>query len=365
MSNRRKTNLFVFLLAGALAFGLSSAALAQNTASGTSITNTATLSYTVDGNAQAPVPSNPATFLVDNKVDLMVTTIDGGIVSVVPNSTAQVLTYTVTNNGNTVQDYSLTAQISATGAFGETETFDATNVNVFVDTDNDDTYTAGTDTDLYIDELDMTETITVFVVADIPQGQVNDDVASYDLIAQTAIGGTGGTQGADIANDNRLDADDPTLVQIVFADGTGTADGARDGRFSSKDGYKVVTAVLTAVKTTNVLSDPFNNAVNPKAIPGATVGYQVLVENFGTVTADNVEVIDSIPTNSSFLVGSVSTVSASAATVTFSNDGGVTWAYGPVAGANGTDPAVNAVRVVFATVAGGTLVQENFSVMID
>ena len=41
MSIRSKQNLFVILLAGALAFGLSSAALAQNTPSGTTITNTA------------------------------------------------------------------------------------------------------------------------------------------------------------------------------------------------------------------------------------------------------------------------------------------------------------------------------------
>ena len=37
----------------------------------------------------------------------------------------------------------------------------------------------------------------------------------------------------------------------------------------------------------------------------------------------------------------------------------------PVAGANGTDPAVTDVRVVFATVAGAATATENFSVVID
>jgi uncharacterized repeat protein (TIGR01451 family) len=362
MSNRSKNNLFVFLLAGALAFGLSSAALAQNTASGTPIDNTATLDYWVGGTQQAQVSSNTASFVVDNKVDLTVTTVDVAIVSVVPGTFAQVLTYSVTNNGNTVQDYSLAALNSATGAFGETETFDAALPNVFVDSDANNSYTAA-DTDTYIDELASGASITVFVVADIPLVQVNNDVSSFDLVAQTATGGVANTQGGDILNDDAGTADDPTLVQIVFGDGAGTADGARDGQHSSKDGYKVISAELVAVKTTNVVSDPFNGGVNPKAIPGATVGYQVLVTNNGTVTADNVEVIDSVPANSAFLVGSVTTVPAAA--VTYSADGGTTWGYGPVANANGTDPAVTDVRVVFATVAGAATAQENFSVLID
>jgi len=362
MSYRSKTNLFVFLMAGVLAFGLTSGALAQNTPANTIINNTATLDYSVGGTPQAQVLSNTATFRVDNKVDLMVTTVDAAIVSVIPGVFNQVLTYSVTNNGNALQDYTLTALNSATGAFGETETFDAANVRVFVDSDGNNTYSAA-DTDLYIDELAPGASITVFVVSDIPLAQVNDDVASYDLVAQTARGGSIGAQGADILTDDRLNADDPTLVQIVFADGTGTADGPRDGQFSSKDGYMVVSADLTAVKTTTVISDPFNLGVNPKAIPGATVGYQVLVTNNGTVTADNVAVIDSTPSNSAFLVGSVGSVPAGA--VTYSNDGGATWTYGPVAGPNGTDAAVTDVRVVFPSVAGGANAQVNFSVLID
>ena len=271
MSIRSKKNLFVIMLAGALVFGLSTSALAQNTPSGTSIDNTATLDFTVSGTPQAQVVSNIASFLVDNKVDLTVTTVDGAIVAVIPGGLAQVLTYTVTNNGNTVQDYSLTALNSVLGAFGETETFDAVNVTVFVDTDGDNTYTAA-DTDVYVDELVSGATITVFVVSDIPLVQINNDVASYDLVAQTAVGGTAGAQGGDILTDDAAAADDPAVIQIVFGDAAGTVDGATDGRFSSKDGYKVVTTTLTAVKSTIVISDPFNLGVNPKAIPGATVG---------------------------------------------------------------------------------------------
>jgi len=362
MSIRSKKNLFMIVLAGALVLGMSPIALAQNTPSGTTINNTATLDFSVSGTPQAQVASNVASFVVDNKIDLTVTTVDGAIVATIPGAVTQVLTYLVTNTGNTVQDYSLTAANSAVGAFGEVETFDAVNTTVYVDTDGDTVYTAA-DTDTYIDELASGASINVFVVSDIPLTQVNDDVASYDLIAQSATGGTAGALGGDILADDAGTPDDPAVIQIVFGDAAGTADGARDGRFSSKDGYKVVTTTLTAMKTSTVTNDPFNLGVNPKAIPGATVQYQILVTNSGTLAADNVEVIDTIPANSAFVVGSVGAVPAGV--VSYSNDGGLTWTYVPVPGANGTDPLVTGVRVVYLTVAAASAATETFSVLID
>ena len=47
-------------------------AYAVGTASGTNITNTATVNFTVGGVGQTPVNSNVTTFVVDRKVDLTV-----------------------------------------------------------------------------------------------------------------------------------------------------------------------------------------------------------------------------------------------------------------------------------------------------
>jgi len=362
MSHFINKSLVSALLVGALTLVLVPMAMAGGTPSGTPVDNTATVDFSVSGSPQTAVVSNTASFVVDNKIDLTVTTVDGVIVTVVPNTTGQVLTYSVRNDGNTVQDFSLQAVASAVGAFFETETFDATGVTVWVDFDGDNAYNSAVDTDVYIDELAVDASITVFVVSSIPIAQVHDDVASYDLIAQTALGGSIGAQGADILTDDSGIADDPTTVEIVFGDGGGSADVANDGRFSSLDGYKVVSADLTVVKTTTVISDPFNLGVNPKAIPGATVGYQVLVTNIGLVTADNVTVVDSVPANSSFLVGSVT---APGAAVTYSNDGGATWAYAPVAAVNGADTAVTDIRAIFPSVAAAASAQENFQVLIN
>jgi uncharacterized repeat protein (TIGR01451 family) len=353
------------MLALPLALVLAPPAKADGTASGTPISNSASVDYKVGGVDQPQIVSNTATFVVDNKVDLTVTTVDVAIVAVVPGAVNQVLTYSVTNNGNTVQDYSLQALDSATGAFGETETFDATNVRVFVDSNSNGTYDPGVDTADYIDELAADVTITVFVVADIPSDRVDGDVASYDLIAQTAQGGAAGSQGADITTDDSGSPDDPDVVQIVFADGAGIADAANDGQHSSLDGYKVQTATLSVAKGASVISDPINGAVNPKAIPGATVEYTIDIDNLGTNPATDVIVVDAVPINTAFLVGSVSTTPAVGPTVDYSDDGGSTWTYVPVAGPDGSDPTVTHVRVTFANIANGASAQEVFQVLIQ
>ena len=133
MFTRSKPILLTLLIAGAFVLGAVPQAWADGTPSGTSIDNSATIDYTVGGVGQTQITSNIASFVVDNRVDLTVTTVDFAIVSVVPGSFNQVLTFTVTNSGNTTQDYSLTAPNSAVGAFGFPETFDANNVRVFVD----------------------------------------------------------------------------------------------------------------------------------------------------------------------------------------------------------------------------------------
>jgi uncharacterized repeat protein (TIGR01451 family) len=317
--------------------GMSQIALAVGTPSGTTVDNAATVNYTVGGVGQAQIVSNTASFVVDNMVDLTVTTVDGAAVIVNPGSVARVLTYTVTNTGNTVQDYSLTASPGTGTFYGVTDNFDATNVQVFVDANSNGTYDAGVDIQSYIDELAEDATITVFIVADIPIGQVDLDGAIYDLVAQTAQGGSAGVQGADILNDDNGNIspggtpsdipDDPATIQIVFADGTGSVDGARDGRFSSRDAFVVGSAVLAVVKSQAVINDPFNGANNPKAIPGATIRYTIDISNSGSTNADVVVVADQIPANTTFVSASVTTANSNGGatiTVEYSADG-VNW----------------------------------------
>ncbi|MFA6471251.1 MAG: hypothetical protein WCU00_04335 [Candidatus Latescibacterota bacterium] len=283
-------NCFVF---GVLLFCTTADVFAL-TASGTSITNSATVNYDVNSIPQTAKESNTAAFVVDNKVDLTVTTNDGAIVQVTPGATAQVLTYVVKNTGNTIQDFSLTAPDAAAGAFAETETFNATNVHIFVESGAHVGYLDTEDTATYIDQLAAGAEIKVYVVANIPLAQIDADVSSFDLVAQVAAGTTTGSKGADITSDDVGTADNSTTIQIVFADGAGSADAAKDGKHSSRDGYKCVSSKLTIAKTTTVISDPFSSS-NPKAIPGAVVEHVITVSNgAGGADATNITITDDL-----------------------------------------------------------------------
>ena len=353
-----KNRRIIGLVLVALLMGTAQMALAVGTPSATSIGNTATLDFTISGVAQVPVASNTATFVVDNRVDLTVAVLDGGSVNVVPGALGMYMTYSVTNTGNTSQDYSLTALADAG------DDFDALNLVIFVDSNGNSTYEPALDTATFVDELAMDTSVTVFVVGDIPLAALDAQIANYDLVVQTATAGGINVLGAVILADDAGIVDDPNTVQIVFADAAGSTDAALDGQFSALDQFLVVTVTLTVAKTSAVTNDPINGAVNPKAIPGATMDYTLVVTNTGNAGADNVIVADAIPANTAFTVSSVVTVPAGA-TVEFSNDGGATWAYVPVDSGDGSDPNVSHVRVDFGTVAGPGNAQADFQVLIQ
>ena len=78
MKYLRKLGLPGLLFVGVLALSASPPGFAAGTASGTDVTNTATLSYSVGGVPQTDVPSNVTTFKVDNKVDVTVAEASSG-----------------------------------------------------------------------------------------------------------------------------------------------------------------------------------------------------------------------------------------------------------------------------------------------
>lgn len=291
---------------------------AAGTASSTSIDNRATVSYAIGATAQPVIESSPTgnatagvgngadtSFVVDNKIDLTVAELSGSYTAVAAGGNSEVLVYTVTNTGNTVQDFSLSAADNATDPFGGTDNFDATPVGVFVDANANGTYEVGVDLATYVDELAADASATVFVVRSIPGGQANGDISAVTLTAQVAQGGASSVHGADITTDDSAIADDPATVQIVFADAAGDTDGANDGAHSDTDAYRVGAAQITVSKGSAVIADPINGATNPKAIPGATIEYTVTVSNAAgaSATATNVQVADSL--NAEITAGTV------------------------------------------------------------
>ena len=303
------------LLAGTAAIASIGTAHAQSattgTVAGTTITNTATASYTVNGTA-GTATSNTATFVVDRKVNLTV------IAS--PNTPSQVnldqvgayTTFQVTNNTNGVQDFALsTSQAVLTGILTGTDTFDLTDLKVYVDANDNGVYDPGVDTREFIDELAPDGRATVFVVGNVPS-TVLGKMAQVGLKATVAAGGGSGTLGAVLVPTplNTLNQDNE--IDIVFADddndGAIGYDTSGNGAAWAYGAYDIgVTAVnLSIVKSATVLSDGVS-ALNPKALPGAIVQYCLTVTNATLLTpATGINLADVIPANTTYVPGSIS-----------------------------------------------------------
>lgn len=287
-------------LAGLAAGG---AAHALGTAAGTAITNLATLNYSVGGAAQTAIGSSETgnttgagtatSFVVDNKINLLVASTDTTFVSVVPgltgvgggnpNSALQVTTFTVTNTGNSVQDFSLLAANLGNGTtlFGGTDNFDGTSCVARVESGTTAGYDA-TDTATFIDELPANGVKTVYVICAIPVARVNNDVAVVSLTATALAGGAAGVQGAALVETTGANT---AGVDIVFADGAGTDDLARNANYSARSAFRVVTATLTVTKSVAAVCDPFNGSASPKNIPGTFVRYTITIANTGAASA--------------------------------------------------------------------------------
>ncbi len=301
---KKATQTLMFAGASMAALVANTNAYALGTIAGTSVNNTATVGYSIGGIAQPTVPSNTASFLVDRKANLTVAQVGGAATFTSYSATSQVTTFTVTNTTNSVQDIQLAAAnavIGSTTALNHTDTYGVTNIRVFVDVNNDGVYEPGTDTATYIDELAPDASKTVFIVADTPATGPAGGVAGINLVGTLAVGGTPGTMGAVLLPTTVYD---PTVVGTVFADGAGSVDIARDGKFSAEAEYDIYGVSAAAIKTFRVVSDPINGTTTPQSIPGAILEYCIAVQNTGLQTITNVNVADNIPTNTTYFPGS-------------------------------------------------------------
>lgn len=290
-------------------------AFAAGTIAGTDVVNLATVDYSVNGNDQEDIESAPGlgnnvpgvgngedtVFEVDNRVDFSLTQVGGVHTNVTPGDTDAFVEFILANDGNAVQDFRMVATqlASADGAvFGLTDSDkDIASLRVRVG-NGGGVPTTGSDD--FVDELVPDETVTLYVYgnADALLGLVDGDVLNIELTATAAEGGTagGGAPGADLVDDIGS-ADDPLVVDIVFAEGGVLGDGVE----SDRHGFLVQSAGLNVTKAVTVLDDPFNGTTDPKAIPGATVEYVITVANSGSEDAENISITDSIDTDVVFI----------------------------------------------------------------
>lgn len=272
--------------------GISGQAFATGTNSGDTVTNTATVNYTVSSVAQTPI-SAANSFTVDTIVRFNLT--GGTTVDVAPGQTNQYQTYVLTNTSNTTSQFTLSATNDSSG-----DNFDmnlpgagSAGVRVYADTNGNGVYDPGTDaqvtTNVTLTSVLPTDHATYFVVGDTPSTVTNSQTANVTLLA-TAINPA---TSAAWVNDTTADNQGGT-AQIVVGNGTATRPGT----------FRVQTATLAVTKTSSVISDPINGtAAARKAIPGAVMQYQILVANSGSQPATLQNITDPVPTQTAFRQG--------------------------------------------------------------
>ena len=318
-----QTKLFGGLIIAASLMFSQSAWAVSGTASNTTISNLATLNYSVGGTAQAAIGSSAAgnttgagtatTFVVDKKVNLVVAEVSNTPTTVAPGQAVAVTTFTVTNTGNDVQDFALTGVgniASGQTIFNDTtsltDNFDATGCSAFAESGATAGFQAAEDIATFIDELSTTA--TAYVVCSIPAAQANNSVAITQLTATARTGGTaGGAVGAALTN-NTATAN-TAGVDNVFADSAVAANAsntvplqtANDASAFARDAYKVSAAVLTVSKTQSIQCDPVTGTSTPHNIPGAVVRWTITIANAsGAGSANLATVSDAISANTTF-----------------------------------------------------------------
>ena len=222
-------SLLIFTVAAPPAFG-------QSTPAGDTITNTATISHEVDGVPQPDLTPN-VSFIADRAINLNLIEPDGVTTPVTAGQTDAVTRFELTNLSNETLDFGLTlaALTGGTAAHGGTDNFDLSGLQIFVDANDNDAYDSGTDTAQIVEDLAAGETISIFVVGDVPSGALGNDVAGHALTATAYEGGSPGLGAAlSESGSNTIGA-----MDTHFLDGAGTSDASGDAAFSSADDFTV------------------------------------------------------------------------------------------------------------------------------
>jgi len=149
-----------------------------------------------------------------------------------------------------------------------------------------------------------------------------------------------------------------TYTPVTGPEGTWTAEvlakeGTEDSVTHTNSATFDVSYYLTMLKSSTVISDPFNLLVNPKRVPGATIRYTLDVSNSRATGTTNVVVVDAMPTNTTYVANSI-TVGGAARTDLVDGDN---------ADYNVTN--ANAVTVTVGTLGSGASETITFDVTID
>ncbi len=148
---------------------------------------------------------------------------------------------------------------------------------------------------------------------------LTNGTANY-VIGNTAVGdqASGGTAGdGNVVVTFQSPVDTVTIIYGNAATAPANPDGQAAAWFDVS--FCPPTASLGVTKVSSVVSDGISGT-NPKAVPGATLRYCILISNAGSATTTDVSASDNLPAGTSFVAGSMLTSTSCNGTTTAEDD---------------------------------------------
>ena len=249
---------------------------AAGTSAGTVVENTVTLNYSVGTVPQSAVTADD-TFIVDRIIDVVIAVNNSGV-ETQPGSTQVKLGFTVGNEGNDAETWTLSLAENGSDDF---DVDGLANCHLF-DSSGADLGVLSQDIAFGVDDNKTFE-----VACDMPTDAKDGESAEVFLVAtikdRSNDTGTADTQGTVLAD-----------AQNVYAEGASdNSDAKHDGHFTKGGTYTILSAEVGFTKSSIVISDESGTA-EAHRIPGAVVRYCFDITNSGSAIAENVRLTEDL-----------------------------------------------------------------------
>lgn len=241
----------------------------KGVAAGTTITNTAKLSYKMNGSLIL-TQSNSNTITVDQVISLNMVCQNTTPVYVQKGETQRVLTLMLSNTGNGKDHYNLTTDTNSSAT-------DVSNRQIWLD-DGDGIFNAASDTQIGDINLTADSNATLFFVSDIPANASWSDTHHGIRAESDIVSGT--TPGSAV-----------NLGSYYAVNGT---DGGVESALCT---YHLVDVSLQLDKNATLSS--------PHLYIGTTIHYTIRASVIGTGTLKDVSVTDAIPAGTTYVANSL------------------------------------------------------------
>lgn len=311
--NKTNKNILLFvntLLALAL---YSSSVNAQGVLAGSTISNKALVSYAIGGQVQSPVESSPSgntlpgignggdtNFKVDRKVDLNITS--NGNTQVNLGELQAELNFTLSNQGNDIQEFSLTSDSTLTS-----DNFNTSLCKIEI------TGVTGTPLPsvvlptLNIIKLKADQQASISVKCDIPNDN-NGQAILKDHTSLLSIHALASKNENGSITTEETTQDTAETVETIFADSAGSDDSNRDAAHSTRASYIVLASTTVTPPTLSInksIVTVLDSEGGSKAVSGSEVTYKILISTTGTGIINNVTITDNTPAEMTYKTGSI------------------------------------------------------------